>query len=254
MGRLSVMKMATVLQNLFMFMLPAVAVAAMTSGSPFRFLKLDRLPSFVSVVGMAVIYVSMTPAMNWIVAWNESVALPESMASLERWMRTREDLAQAATLQLLDTSTLPNLLFSVFYIGILTGLGEEMFFRGALQRIFYGGTAKKHIAVWLAAFVFSALHFQFYGFVPRMLLGAFFGYMFLWSGSLWVPAIGHMLNNSTVVLFAYFERTGMADSGLATVGTASGFPYLAVASFAVTVLLMFVYRKMIAEDAGHGTE
>ena len=107
----------------------------------------------------------MTPAMNMIVHLNESVKLPESMAALEQWLKASEEAALAVTNQVVDVSSIPAMLLSVLYIGVLTGLGEEMFFRGALQNVLHKGIARQHFAVWTAAVIFSLLHFQFYGFV-----------------------------------------------------------------------------------------
>lgn len=243
-GTESVMKIATVLQNLLVFLLPAMLVGMLCGGGLLRFLRLDKCPSVLDVVAVAAIYCALTPAMNWLVAWNESVALPDFLRPVEEWMRARENAAQEATGALLDVETLPRMLLSVLLVGVLTGLCEESLFRGALQRVFAGGALGGHVAVWAAAFVFSALHVQFYGFVPRMVLGAFLGYMFWWSGSLWIPVIGHALNNSFVVVFAYLSRNGLCDSGLNEIGAsagAAGVPYVAIFSAVGTLVLMLLY-------------
>ena len=101
----------------------------------------------------------------------------------------------------------------------------------------------KHLAVWIVAFVFSTLHFQFYGFVPRMLLGAIFGYAYLWSGSLWVPVIAHAYNNSSVVVMTWLQKAGMASAEASEVGASS--PWLAVSSAVLAIVLMLVYRKLL---------
>ena len=128
--------------------------------------------------------------------------------------------------------------------GLLTGLGEEMFFRGALQRICCDGMRRRHLAVWTAAFVFSTLHFQFFGFVPRLVLGAFFGYAYLWSGSLWVPVIGHALNNSAVVAFMWMGNNSIDAAAMDEAGSQSA--VVAIVSAAVTVAMMVAYKKILA--------
>ena len=108
------------------------------------------------------------------------------------------------------------------------------------------GTASRHFAVWTAAVIFSLLHFQFYGFVPRVLLGAFFGYAFLWSGSLWVPVIGHALNNSAVVVSTYLVQNGIIDTDLSAVGAEMNtIPWLAILSLVLTIVLMMFYREVL---------
>lgn len=239
------LKLTVVLQNILAFMLPAFLMALVV-GKPIRFLQLDKKPSAFAVIGVIVLYVVMTPAMNMIVSLNESIKLPESMAALEQWMKSSEEAALAVTSQLVDVSSIPAMLLSVLYIGLLTGLGEESFFRGALQNVFCKGTGREHFAVWTAAVIFSLLHFQFYGFVPRVLLGAFLGYAFLWSGSLWVPVIGHALNNSVVVVNTYLMKNHIMETDLSTVGTdLNAFPWLAVLSLVLTVVLMMLYREIL---------
>ena len=280
---LTQMRLATTLQNLIMFMLPAVAVGTLCGGgNPLRFLRLDKAPSAMAVAGIVLISLAMTPAMNWLVAWNASLSLPEAMKPVEQWMRAQENAAQEATDTLLSGSSVWDLIASVVCVGLLTGLGEEMFFRGALQRIccdgmrprhlavwtaaffstfpfqffgfvsrlvlgaFFGydGMRRRHLAVWTAAFVFSTLHFQFFGFVPRLVLGAFFGYAYLWSGSLWVPVIGHALNNSAVVAFMWMGNNSIDAAAMDEAGSQSA--VVAIVSAAVTVAMMVAYKKILA--------
>ena len=159
-------------------------------------------------------------------------------------IKALENAAQQATDMLLSGSSVWDLIASVVCVGLLTGLGEEMFFRGALQRICCDGMRRRHLAVWTAAFVFSALHFQFFGFVPRLVLGAFFGYAYLWSGSLWVPVIGHALNNSAVVAFVWMGNNSIDAAAMGEAGSQS--PVVAVLSAAVTVAMMVAYKKILA--------
>ena len=153
----------------------------------------------------------------------------------------------APTLQNLIVFMLPavwDLIASVVCVGLLTGLGEEMFFRGALQRICCDGMRRRHLAVWTAAFVFSTLHFQFFGFVPRLVLGAFFGYAYLWSGSLWVPVIGHAFNNSAVVAFMWMGNNSIDAASMGEAGSQSA--VVAIVSAVVTVAMMVAYKKILA--------
>lgn len=244
---LTLMKWSVVVQNLVAFVLPAYLTARMLDRRPLQFLALTRCPSWQAVAGVIVIYVIMTPFMNWIVVWNESLTLPSWLAPLEQWLKAREMAAQSLTDQIVDVSSFPAMLLSVVYVGLLTGLSEEMFFRGAMQNIFVRAMRSSHVAVWTAAVVFSLLHFQFYGFVPRVLLGVFFGYACLWSGSLWPAIIGHALNNSSVVVCSYIENVSVG-SGLwvSEIGAGSqGFPVLAVCSLLLTVVLMIAYHYML---------
>ena len=169
---------------------------------------------------------------------------PEPVREAEHRVEELKAAAQEATDTLLSGSSVWDLIASVVCVGLLTGLGEEMFFRGALQRICCDGMRRRHLAVWTAAFVFSTLHFQFFGFVPRLVLGAFFGYAYLWSGSLWVPVIGHALNNSAVVAFMWMGNNSIDAAAMGEAGSQSA--VVAIVSAAVTVAMMVAYKKILA--------
>lgn len=233
----------TVAQDLFVFILPALMLGLLVAGRPMRFLGLSKAPSLLGALGIIVILVAATPALNWTVEWNASMTLPDSLKPLEDWMRMQEEAAQRTTDALMSSTSIWGMLATVATVGIVTGLGEETFFRGALQRVFKEGMRNSHLAVWIAAFVFSALHFQFYGFVPRMLLGAIFGYAYLWSGSLWVPVIAHAYNNSSVVVVTWMQNAGMVSADASEVGASS--PWLAVSSAVLAIVLMLAYRKLL---------
>lgn len=146
-----------------------------------------------------------------LIYWNSIVVLPEFMASFESWARAKEDQAMIMTKFLTDFDNISEFMMGVLVVGILAGLGEEFLFRGVLQPKLHFYTGNAHVGIWLAAFVFSAIHFQFYGFFPRMLLGAIFGYLYLYSGSLIYPILAHILNNVTTLVLVYMNKLGKVD-------------------------------------------
>ncbi len=95
------------------------------------------------------------------------------------------------------------MIFNLFMIAVIPAIGEELIFRGVLQKILSDLFKSGHLAVWSTALLFSAIHFQFFGFIPRFILGLVFGYLFLWGGTLWLPVISHFINNSIPVIGAY---------------------------------------------------
>lgn len=185
-----VLRVMTVIQDILVFITPVAATAVLISRKPLAFLCLDHGIK-VSVVGlMLVTLMASIPMMNVIVEWNLSLSLPESMSSIEEWMRGSEERSAKMVETMLSGTSVKALIVSILIVGVLTGLSEELFFRGMLQRIL-ADRMNIHVAIWLTAIIFSAAHFQFYGFVPRMLLGGFFGYLAWWSRSLWLPVIAH---------------------------------------------------------------
>lgn len=146
-----------------------------------------------------------------LIYWNSHLALPEFMSETEAWMREMEGQMAELTKFLTDFQSIPELLMGLLVIGVLAGIGEEMFFRGLLQPKVHLYTGNAHLGVWVTAIIFSAIHVQFFGFLPRVFLGAIFGYMYLYSGSLVYPIFGHILNNSFTVLLVYMANQGWVD-------------------------------------------
>lgn len=228
------------IQNIIAFTLPVIITVIFITNRPLQFLQVNRLPSATHLLLMIVTYFVMTPAMNWIVEWNASMTLPQSMHAIETWMRQSEEAATAVTDQILSHN---NILLSITLVGLLTGFGEEFLFRGALQRILASRPMNIHLAIWISAFIFSAIHFQFFGFIPRLLLGAFFGYMAYWSGSLWTAIIAHAINNSTVVIAHAINTHCQFNLDHLGTSTDGSFPFLALASALITTVLIYSFAK-----------
>ena len=128
-------------------------------------------------------------------------------------------------------------------IAILPALGEELMFRGVIQRILTNWTKNYHWGIWITAFLFSAMHMQFYGFLPRMALGAMFGYLLVWTGTMWVPILAHFVNNAMGVLGYYFIGKGVISKDVEEWGTGTEQLPLAIFSIAIVGFLLFlIYR------------
>ena len=210
-------------------------------------LRLNIPPTWRNVLGVVVVYVVALPAMNQLIYWNQEISLPESLSGIETSLRQMEEIAATTTEKILKVSSIWGLVSGVVVVGIVTGFSEELFFRAGLQQIIRKCGVSADLAVWTAAFIFSALHFQFFGFLPRLLMGVMFGYMFLWSGSIWTSAIAHALNNSLVVITFWFASNGyISESYIETAGVAeTGFPMLAIASGIATTFLLVIFRKYL---------
>ena len=227
-------------QDIFAFIAPAIAAMAIFYRRPLHVMCLDRAPGWPSLVLVVVFLVISLPAMNWLVDFNQSMSLPSWLSGVEQLMRATEDAAAAATEQLLDIHTVGELLACVFVVGFMAGLSEEILFRGAMLRTMQDSRLGTHAVVWIVAIIFSAIHLQFYGFVPRMVIGLWLGYLLVWTRCLWVPVIAHTLNNSTVVVFSYLSNLGLVPEGFGEnlgLPADGGFPWLALASFVASVAL-----------------
>lgn len=227
-------------QNLLTFILPVVIAVAFITPKPATFLQLDKIPSLKTFLLVIAVYIAMTPALNYIVDWNNNISLPKSMAGIEIFMRNAENAALAVTSMILEQN---NIIVSILLVGCLTGLGEEVFFRGGLQQIFLSRPMNIHIAIWITAFIFSALHFQFFGFFPRLLLGALFGYLAYWSGSLWTAIFAHALNNSTTIIAHEINKQNGFNLDNLGVPQSGEIPWLAIISLLVSIAIIYIYLK-----------
>ncbi len=177
-----------------------------------------------------------------LVYWNAQLDLPESMAGLENWMKEMETQLMEVTKFLTDFQTIPEFLMGILVIGVFAGIGEEMFFRGMLQPKLKLYTNSGHWGIWLTAIIFSAIHVQFYGFLPRVFLGALFGYLYYYSGSLLYPILAHVFNNSLTVLVIYLANQGIIDFDLESTDTVS---YPAAVTGLLVLMVGFFYFKKI---------
>ena len=119
-------------------------------------------------------------------------------------MKQMEDAAEEATKAFLKMDNIGDLLFNLFLIAIIPAIGEEMFFRGIIQKKLKNILRNPHVAILITSFIFSAIHMQFFGFLPRFFLGVILGYLFYYSGNLWMSVIAHFANNALAVFLAYF--------------------------------------------------
>lgn len=172
--------------------------------------------------------------------WNAHLQFPESMKGFEDWARTYEDRAGDLTKFMTQFSSTGEFLLAFFVIAILPAAGEELVFRGLLQPQLFRATKNIHVAIWMSAILFSAFHIQFFGFVPRLLLGALFGYLYYWSGNLLMPMFAHFVNNGFSVLMLYLNQKGIVDMDIESTDAA---PWPVVMIFTVVAAGMVYYYK-----------
>lgn len=233
-------------QNILAFILPSIlAWKICFKQKPLVFIQADTLPTWKMLGFAIVVYAIAVPALNQVVYWNQEMHLPEMFASFEEWCREMERMAEEQTEGLLSSTSIFDTMMNILIIAVLTGIGEEFFFRGGLQRMLIYCDINHHVAIWTSAVVFSAIHFQFFGFVPRVLLGAWFGYLYLWSGSIWLNAFAHALNNSLVIVSAWLINMGYLSEEFDMLGVATDtFPWLALLSAMAVAVLISLRSKL----------
>ena len=145
---------------------------------------------------------------TWFIQWNITVKLPPQLRAFEIWAQEKEETLQKFTILVTTFHSLKALGIGLVVIGVIPAIGEELLFRGIVQQICYKLTHNVHGAIGISAFIFSAIHLQFYGLVPRFLLGALFGYIFWWTKDLAFPIAAHLFNNAFVLLMRFLYQQG----------------------------------------------
>ena len=203
-ANIKVLKFLQFVQSVGLFIVPPFIFGYFCYPSVSEFLRINKKTSIRMLIVSMLATVSILPFSNWLSYLNSFLQLPSFMSEIEIWMRNSEDYATKITQAFLNVNSVPELFYNILLIAIIPALGEEFLFRGLLQRIFIEWTKSKHWGIWISALAFSAIHLQFFGFLPRLFLGLFFGYLLEFTGSLWLPILAHFINNLTGVLLSYF--------------------------------------------------
>ncbi|MBD1433296.1 CPBP family intramembrane metalloprotease [Sphingobacterium sp. DN00404] len=185
---------------------------------------------------------AFSPCMSLISDWNMQMKLPEAWQRIEQWMRETEDEAAVLMGGLLMTNDWDRLVLNIIVLAILPGIGEELFFRGALQQIGTRIFKNEYVAIWIVAVIFSTIHVQFYGFFPRFLLGVFFGYLVVWTRNIWTAVVAHFVNNSMVVILGFYYATqGKSYAELMESDSYSIIVYLG--SLVSSIIIAFIFYQ-----------
>lgn len=247
----SSLKWLQCIQTFSLFLLPALLCAWVWEEKhrPFHWLRMD-VKSAWHVVGLAaLVMVCAIPGINLLADLNNRIVLPECLSSLEQFFRQMEEEAALLTKRFMQADNVWVMMINMGLMAVLPALAEEMSFRGVLQQLLSG--MRTHVAIWLTAVIFSAIHMQFYGFIPRMLMGALFGYVFVWTGSLWVPIVMHFVNNGMAVLLYYIlSSKGVAmDTNYAdTLGAGTTWWLGIISLLTVGILLRVLYLRITSQD------
>jgi len=235
-------------QTVGMFIFPAIVCARLFSDDYKSYLRTDTSVDL-SVLGLTFISMLVViPFLNLTYMLNQQMIFPEWLKGVEQWMSEMEKSQAEILNRMLQANNLGDLLFIILIVGVLTGIGEEFIFRGVLQNIFAKAIRNPHAVIWSVAFVFSAIHLQFYGFVPRLLLGAYLGYLLYYTQNIWIPVLAHFTNNSVSIVLTYIFRDSPEKAKAIDhigYGSTMGWAFVSLALFA---FLFWKIRTKCAEN------
>ncbi len=236
-----------VIGHAFTFLVPAIFFWYYFENRTWNDFSGTGLRSITAMLLAIVIVITLIPVNQRIIDWNQNIHLPETLKEVESWMRIKEQEKTLVTQKLLQIDDLSELLVALAVFSLIGPLGEEVMFRGVLQRKLSDWGLSPVKSIWVAAMLFSLIHFQFYGLFPRLLLGALFGYLYLWSGNLWLPVLAHVVNNGLYVLTAFAHHNWpLADRYLHIFTTS---PIALIIALPLSALLLARFRKQHTDPA-----
>lgn len=242
MNSVKTLKQMQLIQSILLFVVPPFILAFLWSDAPAKYLKISTPSKLTDYLLVVALMLCSIPVVNLLAYLNQQIILPDQFHALEQWMRSTEKELERLTYKMLQVNTIKDLIFNMFLIAVLAGLGEELFFRGIIQRIL-SDRLSPALAIWITAFIFSAIHMQFYGFIPRLLLGAMLGYLLYWSDDLWMPILAHTINNGVAVVYYYLTFNGYKVIDIETIGTGTTI-YAGIISVILTAGILYViYRR-----------
>jgi len=241
---IAVLRIVQVANSIGLFFLPPLALAYIHRHRIGSLFRLERPPKAKVWLLVSLLFICILPSISFIGFLNGQIVFPESMRALYESLLAQEQETAALTMAFLGMESYSDFLLNIFMIALIPAVGEELLFRGSLQGLIESRFNNAHLAIWVTAFLFSAIHQQFFGFFPRLLLGALLGYLFYWSRNLWIPIIGHFVNNAFAVVLAFIYPNEMLDTNPKTFGE-DWYEWVAlVMSLAITTFLILILKGL----------
>lgn len=244
-----ILKFVQVVSQLSTMVFPAIVAAILFSLKPGEFLHTSKKPSGVSLFLVILSIACSGPLINFLIEVNGHMVLPEFLSGMEEWMKDYELKAQKLTEVFLADTSPQQFLVNFLMIAVLPAVGEEFLFRGVFQKLFAEITKRKILAVFITGAFFSAIHLQFYGFLPRFLLGVYFGLLLVWSKSIWLPVAAHFTNNFLSLVFTALHKTNSLGFNPDTIGTKKEDAAWVIVSIVVVIVCAWIVYKREKETA-----
>lgn len=230
---MNAMKTMQVFNAIGTFVIPPLLFSHFRGLSVSVYLKLKTHLTPIDVLKVFVLALAMIPLANYLGSLNELIPYPDFLS----FLKVAEEQTILLTEQFLIMDSLLDLGIMIFIMGVVAAVGEELLFRGVLQNLFHSWSQSNHIAVWLTALLFSVIHMQYHAVLPRFFLGAFIGYVYVYSGSLRMPILLHFLYNSSLVILSYLIQHEIVTESWESVGVQNYTVLIAA------LVLLFLFSK-----------
>jgi len=241
------LKYVQAITSIGMFIVASLIISWFISEHPMRFLELDRHKGIAITLLVILLMIFSLPMNNFLTYLNQSLKLPEGLSWLQEYFIEQETSMEKVMERFLRPENSLSLFVNLFVIAIIPAIGEEMLFRGIIQKIFIRWFGNIHTGILVTALLFGVLHFQFLSLLPRFVLGIIIGYLFVWTRTLWMPILAHFIVNATAVVFYHFHYSDLIGLEMETVGTPESHLSYAFLSLTFVVITLFVIRRVMKE-------
>ncbi|HMP85971.1 MAG TPA: CPBP family intramembrane metalloprotease [Lacibacter sp.] len=237
------LKVIQVVSTVIIFFVPAAITARIVSRHPFSHLGFRSGVQWKRAIVAALLMLCALPLVGYLADLNKAIPLS---AGLKKFFDSMES-QYMEQVRLMATFRNPlDYGVALVVIAFFPALVEEVFFRGSMQQIFHRWYKNPVLAIVVTSCIFSAIHFSWYGFIPRLTLGLVLGYIFYYSGNLWYSILAHFFNNALMVTILYWQYVQHKKIDM-EVGEDA--PWWAGLLSAAAVLFLFsAFRKMLATN------
>lgn len=204
-------QISQIISSSFWLLIPAIVFIKLFYGNLCPYLNVEKKSPLIFFLMALFLVFAVQPLIGIFAYLNYNIPFPDSLVSIEKAFKNLTETNTAVMNYLFSDKTILGFIINVIVIAISAAIFEEIFFRGCLQKLIHKISKNYHIAVWITAIIFSAVHMDFYGFLPRIILGAMLGYLYVWSGNIWVPIFAHFTNNLTAIILKYCDINSLDD-------------------------------------------
>lgn len=239
------LRVAQICSQVAGFVMPPLFYAVLVKPEPLAYLGFRKMPVW-ALLGIVAMFTAL-PFNNLLTEWNEGFTLPETMAGLEEYFRKAQDMADDLMTKFLEVGSIGGLIANILMIAALAAIGEELLFRSVIQPFMIRICRNAFVGILVTSVLFSAMHFEFYGFIPRIVLGIILGYMFYLTGSIWSSMLMHFVNNATIVMLYYLNFNSIIAVDVEKFGSSDNV-FVIAGSLLVTVAIFVICHRLRKRD------
>lgn len=219
------------------FFIPPILFLHLRGKSFSNYLRVNERLNGTKLLFVFLVAILIIPLANFMGSINELIPLPEFL----NFLKQAEEQTMLITEQFLVMPHLSDLLLMLILMGLVAGIGEELLFRGIIQNLFKNWSGSVHLAVWLTALLFSVIHLQYHAILPRFVLGALIGYVYVYTGNLKYSILLHVIYNSVLVIITYLIQHDVLNETWELVGVNN-----MVLVFVASVIVLWLLKSLLS--------